>query len=75
MMNFTVEETNMIAIYHRGPRPMTLASLKENRPYMDVPEMLPIMDSCIKKLEAITDTDYTSIVFVEATDTPDEEMI
>lgn len=63
MMNFTVEETNLIAIYKRGTRTMTLASLKENRLYMDVPEILPIMDSCIKKLAGLPDADFSQLVF------------
>ncbi len=67
MINFTVEETNLIAIYHRGPRLMTIASLRENRPNMDA-ELLPIMDSCIKKLDAMPDADYTAIIFEAATD-------
>lgn len=75
MLNFTVEETNLIAIYHQSRRLMTLASLKENRPYINVPEILSIMDSCIKKLEAMSDADYTATVFVAATDAPDEGII
>ena len=63
MMNFNVEETTLSAIYKRGTRTMTLASLKENRPYMDVPEILPIMDSCIKKLSAFTEDEFAGLLF------------
>ena len=63
MMNFTVEETNLIAIYQRGTRVLTLASLTENRPYMDVLEMQPIMDSCVKKLSALTEDEFAGLLF------------
>lgn len=63
-MNFTVEEMNLISIYHEDTRAGQLARLRAVRPlYLDDPELLAVVDSAARKVEAMADADFLATVF------------
>ena len=60
---FTVEEENLICIYDISSRTALISSIKEAIPhYDDEPEMQEIATSAIRKLEAMTDADFSTII-------------
>ena len=63
-MSMTVEETNLISIYHEDTRAGQLARLRAVRPlYLDDPELLAVVDSAARKVEAMADADFLATVF------------
>lgn len=67
MMNFTVEETNLICIYKTDTRPALIGNLQAARPYAkDDPDMLAVLDSAARKLAAMTDADFLTAGFEPA---------
>lgn len=67
MMNFTVEETNLIDIYKADTRAGQLAQLRTVRPlYENDPELLAVVDSATRKLAAMSDADFLETAFVPA---------
>ena len=56
-MNFSVEEENLICMYHTSDRRRTMARMLAARPDMDT-EMRQLANSIIEKLERITDADF-----------------
>lgn len=64
MMNFTVEETNLIDIYHADTRIGVLDNLRDARPYCtDDLELLSILDSAARKLGIMTDRAFLEMTF------------
>ena len=67
MMNFTVEETNLIDIYKADTRAGVLENLRIVRPlHLDDPELLAVLDSTARKLGAMADADFLAAAFVPA---------
>ncbi|MCJ7856534.1 transposon-transfer assisting family protein [Lachnospiraceae bacterium NSJ-143] len=67
MMNFTVEEMNLIDIYKADTRAGQLAQLRAVRPlYENDAELLAVVDSAARKLAAMTDADFLETAFVPA---------
>lgn len=67
MMNFTVEETNLIDIYKADTRAGQLAQLRAVRPLCENDsELLAVVDSATRKLAAMTDADFLETAFVPA---------
>lgn len=63
-MNITVEEMNLISIYQADTRAGQLARLRAVRPlYVGDPELLAVVDSAARKVEAMTDADFLATVF------------
>ena len=56
-MNFSVEEENLICMYHTSDRRRTMARMLAARPDMDA-EMRQLTKGTIAKLERMTDTDF-----------------
>ena len=56
-MNFSVEEENLICIYHISDRRRTMARMLATLPDMDT-EMRRLANSTIAKLEQMTDADF-----------------
>ena len=56
-MNFSVEEENLICMYHTSDRRRTMARMLATRPDMDT-EMRQLTKGTIAKLERMTDTDF-----------------
>ena len=67
MMNFTVEETNLIDIYRADTRTGILENLRIARPvYENDPELLAVMDSATRKLGAVADADFLAAAYIPA---------
>ena len=56
-MNFSVEEENLICMYHTSGRRRTMARIMAALPDMDT-EMRRLANSTIAKLERMTDADF-----------------
>ena len=56
-MNFSVEEENLICMYHTSDRCRTMARMMAALPDMDT-EMRRLANSAIAKLERMTDADF-----------------
>ena len=67
-MNFTEEETSMIAGYKRSSRTATIANLKFNRQYVEIRELAEILDRCVRKLSVMSDAEYEGYAFEPADD-------
>ena len=57
-MNFSVEEENLICMYHTSDRRRTMARMLAALPDMDT-EMRRLANGTIAKLERMTDADLT----------------
>jgi len=68
IMDFTVEEINLIAIYKSDSKAKTIIRLNDIFPYMDV-EMKEIATTAARKLNNMTDAEYSLALFVPATAT------
>ena len=62
MNELTFEERNLVCIYNEsGTRAAVIAALSEVRGYLDDADMLALTDSAIRKLEAMSDTEYDAL--------------
>ena len=62
MNELTFEERNLVCIYKEsGTRAAVIATLSEVRGYLDDADMLSLTDSAIRKLEAMSDTEYDAL--------------
>jgi hypothetical protein len=66
ILDFTVEEINLIAIYRNESKAKTIMRLNNSFPYMDA-EMKEIATSAARKLSAMTNAEYASALFIPAT--------
>ena len=57
MVQFTVEEENLICMYHKTDRRRTAANIRAALPDMDT-EMRRLVNGTIAKLERMTDADF-----------------
>ena len=57
MMHFTVEEENLICMYHNADRRRTISRLTAALPGMDE-DMQALAQQTLSKLERMTDADY-----------------
>ena len=64
-MNFSVEEENLICMYHTSDRRRTMARMRVALPDMDT-EMRWLANGTIAKLERMTDADFDGQKFVFA---------
>ncbi len=60
MPEFSHDEINIMCIYDTGTRKGLISELKEARRYLDPDqtELCAYMDSCIRKLEIMSDEQY-----------------
>jgi hypothetical protein len=68
IMSFTVEETNLIAIYRTDTAAATLARIAAVLPYMDA-DMQTIAENASRKLTALTGPEYSALSFIPADET------
>ncbi len=60
---FEEDELSLAAIYDNGCREQTISKIKEILPYVrEDPEMTALAQGTIRKLEQISDADYTLIM-------------
>ena len=64
-MNFSVEEENLICMYHTSDRRRTMAQMRAALLDMDT-EMRRLVNSTLAKLERMTDADFDGQKFVFA---------
>ena len=68
IMDFTVEEINLIAIYNADTKAETLQRIAAALPFMD-DDMRTITESATRKLTALSSEKFTEILFTPADDT------
>ena len=61
-IRFTIEEENLICIYHEDDRNSTIANIREAVPYMD-DDMKQLVKGVIGKLQSMTDTEFSEVQF------------
>ena len=59
-MYFTVEEENLICLYHKSDRRRTIARLRADLPDM-AKEMRALARQTLDKLEAMSDADFAAL--------------
>lgn len=62
MKQFTVEETNLISIYHTGIRSAVIKEMTAALPFMEN-DMRELALFTLGKLEALTDDEYLQLPF------------
>jgi hypothetical protein len=72
-LDFTVEETNLIAIYATESRTETIARITAALPYMDE-AMREIALRSVEKLSAMSDDEFGETVFASDDDTEGEDV-
>ena len=60
MNRFTVEETNLISIYHTGTRGAVMEEMTAALPYMDT-DTQELTRRVMGKLDGLTDEEYTGL--------------
>ena len=69
IMNFTVEETNLIAIYKDDTAAATLARIAAALPELYDEDIITIAESASRKLAALTEPEYSALTFAPADET------
>lgn len=69
ILNFTVEETNLIAIYKANTAAATLARIAADLPDMGDEEIITIAESASRKLAALTEPEFSVLSFSPADET------
>jgi len=69
IMNFTVEETNLIAIYKEDTAAATLAQIAAALPEIYDEDIITIAESASRKLAALTEPEYSALTFAPADET------
>ena len=63
IINYTVEETNLIAIYKEDTAAATLARIATELPEMDDEEIITIAESAHRKLSELTEPEFSALSF------------
>jgi len=69
IINFTVEETNLIAIYKEDTAAATLARIAAALPEIYDEDIITIAESASRKLAALTEPEYSALTFAPADET------
>jgi len=69
ILNFTVEEINLIAMYKAYTLAATLTGIDEALPDMYDEDIISIAESASRKLSALTEKDFSALSF-----TPDGDI-
>ena len=70
---FTVEEENLICAFNTSNRTMLAANIRDALPHFDSePDMTEIAVNVLRKLESMTETEFTEIIFTPAYDDESE---
>lgn len=60
MVRFTVEETNLMSIYHEGGKAQLMENMTAALPDMDA-DMRELAERTISKVNALTDAEYKEL--------------
>jgi hypothetical protein len=66
IINFTVEEINLIAIYRADTAAATLARIAADLPDMTDEDIITIAESASRKLVALTEPEFSALSFAPA---------
>ena len=69
IMNFTVEETNLIAIYREDTAAAALARITAELPDLEDEDIITIAENAARKLAALTEPEYSALSFAAADET------
>jgi len=75
LLNFTVEEINLISIYGADTIAATITAIDEAMPDILDEDIISIAESASRKLAALSEPEYAALTFTPADDTeaePDE---
>jgi hypothetical protein len=73
-MNFTVEEENLICVYDTTSRQAAVEGIRTAMPDYEEDDMREIAENTLRKLEAMSDTEFSAYIFSPAYyDAEDEE--
>jgi hypothetical protein len=70
---FTVEEENLICVFDTGSRAALIADLRGVLPDFDEQELREIAEIALRKLETMSDTDFSGLVLEPAYVSDDRE--
>lgn len=62
---FTVEETNLLSIYHEGGKVQLIENMTAALPYMDA-DMRELAERTISKVDALTEKEYAELALYAA---------
>ena len=65
MNRFTVEETNLLSIYHEGSKAQLIENMTAALPYMDA-GLRELAERTISKVDALTDEEYAGLAVYAA---------
>ena len=65
MTQFTVEEMNLLSIYHEGNREQLSENMNAALPYMDA-DMRELAKRTLSKVDALTETEYVELAVYAA---------
>lgn len=60
-MTLSVQERNLVLLYHSGSREATAAQMREALPHIDEPDVNAAAVSAIRKLEAMSAAAYDAL--------------
>ncbi len=60
MIRLTVEETNLLSIYHEGGKAQLIENMTAALPYMDA-DMRELAERTLSKVDALTDEEYAEL--------------
>lgn len=62
---FTVEETNLLSIYHEGGKAQLIENMTAALPYMDA-DMRELAGRTLSKVDALTEKEYAELTLYAA---------
>ena len=65
MNRFTVEETNLLSIYHEGSKAQLVANMTAALPYMDA-GLRKLAERTLSKVDALTEAEYGELAVYPA---------
>ena len=65
MVQFTVEETNLMSIYHEGNREQLRENMNAALPYMDA-DMRELAKRTLSKVDALTEAEFAELIICAA---------
>ena len=65
MIRLTVEEMNLLSIYHEGSKAQLMESMTAALPFMDE-DMRPFAERTLQKISPLTENEYAELVIFSA---------
>jgi len=71
---FTIEEENLACIFNTGSRAALINNINAALPDFDEPELCGIAENILRKLNAMTDSEFSTLIFSPAYFNDDDEQ-